>query len=155
MAKFNAFENGSKVGALDNSALAEGHKAHAHWLTLEDDAEFKIDWCVGYMHGMFKLSQTTGRKWAEMTRTTREAIEVVHPKKPGEMTTAERMWNAATAQWTYYVINDGSKNPMVNSMGAVKFSRVQLAAIRALAATGVTMNQYGQGMKQLGIKAAK
>jgi hypothetical protein len=147
MATFNAFANGSSTGTTEASALDTGHKAHVAWLELDDDSAFKLDWCAGYVVGMFKLPEAKAREWADMTRVERTAIEVKHAKGTG---TAEHVWNAATKAYAYRVVNDSGRVTKADSTKEdVKLSKAQRAAIKACMELGVTMKMFGQGVALL------
>lgn len=147
MATFNAFTNGSSSASAEVSALDLGGKAHAHWLTLDDDSTMKLDWCVGYVVGMFRVSEKLAREWADLTRSERTAIVVKHIKGEG---TAEKCWNTATAQWNYRVVKDSNRAATVNSTKEeVKLTKAQRAAIKACMELGITMKLFGQGVALL------
>lgn len=147
MAKFNAFNNGSSTGSTEASALDTGHTAHVTWVKLDDDSAFKLDWCAGYCVGMFKVTETKAREWADMTRTERTAITVKHAKGTG---TAELVWNAATKAYAYRVVSDSGRVTKADSVKEdVKLSRAQRAAIKACMELGVTMKMFGQGVALL------
>jgi hypothetical protein len=63
--------------------------------------------------------------------------------------------HAAAKTCFYAMMGDLFADSVAQSAVDVEFKRAQLAAIKACAALGVTMTMYGQGMKQMNIKAAK
>ena len=148
MAKtFNTTSLAITMGKTEGNALAISAELHAHWLTLDDDAEMKADYCVGYIMGLYGIKESTAREWAGMTRKERNAVPV---QRGEDMATAERLWNNASSNYDYRVVrNSGRVLAVAKIAEEPKLTRAQRAAIKACMELGITMKLYGQGVALL------
>ena len=142
-----AADLGAAAGAMDGAMALACIKPHTAYVALKDEAEkaiqrrnFKVNYVVHY---------AKTHKIACDYAAAEKAVDA-GKRAAGKLGAAV---NSAGAMCTKWLVNGGGKTAAQTV--AAKLSKAQLAHIKAGAAMGIDMRMYGQGMQQLGIKAAK
>lgn len=147
MVAINTYTLANTLGNGEGKALEIGAKLHAHWLTLEDDSAMRIDFCTGYLVGLYAISPAKAKEWAAMTRKERAEVRVAHK---GESATAQRLYNNAESNFNYRVVkNSGRVVKADKTVEPLKLTRAQRAAVQACMDLGITMKVYGQAIALL------